>query len=245
MQLGRVRAVRRALTRARAALAQATAVRWVVPAVARCHAVAPGHATRPWVLPGFVVAVVWAQQLADEIQSALRQGAERLAAQRALARPRPAPTQATEVPRVVRAVGRFHAVAPGHATRPWAPPGFVVAVVVVLAQQLADEVQVALRQGPVPAERLVALRRAWAALTVVAAPASPVPVEQLAARRTLARPCVAVAQAVRGVVRVVGRFHADPPYRAVPEAALPAPLVGSAAGRPGACLLYTSPSPRD
>src|SRR5665647_2932918 len=57
LQLGRVRAVRPALTRARAALALATAVRWVVPAVARCHAVAPGHATRPWVLPGFVVAV--------------------------------------------------------------------------------------------------------------------------------------------------------------------------------------------
>ena len=180
-----------------------------------------------------VVALVWAQQLADGVPPALQLGPVR-AVRPALTRARAALAQATAVRWVVPAVARCDAVAPAHATRPWVLPGFVVAVAVVLAQQLADEVQAALRQGPVPAERLVALRRAWAALTVVAAPASPVPVEQLAARRTLARPCVAVAQAVRRVVRAVGRFHADPPYRAVPEAALPAPLVGSAAGRPGA-----------
>src|SRR5665647_1089965 len=131
------------LTRARAALAQATAVRWVGRAAARFHAVATGHAARSWVPPGFVVAmaVVWVRQPADEVRPALRQGParverlsqgvpawaalivvavlaspepmEQLAVRRPLARPHAAVARA--VRRVVRAVGRFHAYPPCHA----------------------------------------------------------------------------------------------------------------------------------
>ena len=99
---------------------------------------------------------VRAKELAavDRVWAALRVAAvllERPAAQRSVTRARAALVPATDVRWVVRAVGRFHAVAPGHAARPWVRPGLAVAVAVVWAQQLADEVQAALREGPVQA----------------------------------------------------------------------------------------------